>query len=141
MTRLKLVLFAAALPALLPSAAAQPAPIKAHTALVHGLAVSPDGKTVATAGFDNSIKLWEIAPDGTLKEKKELKGHTGPVTRSRSTRRTRFLSREARTKLRRSGTSPTARRRPSSRATPPWWTRSRSRRTARPSPAAPPTRP
>ena len=60
MTRLKLVLFAAVLPALLPPAAAQPTPAKAHTALVHGVAVSPDGKTVATAGFDNSIKIWEL---------------------------------------------------------------------------------
>ena len=33
----------------------------------------------STAGFDNSIKLWELAPDGSMKEKKELKGHTGPV--------------------------------------------------------------
>ncbi|MBA4063997.1 MAG: hypothetical protein C0501_09850 [Isosphaera sp.] len=79
MRLLPLALFAAALPAVLPAAAAQPAPVKAHTALVHAVAVSPDGKTVATGGFDNVIKLWDVAPDGTLKEKKELKGHTGPV--------------------------------------------------------------
>lgn len=66
---------------MLPSAGvkAQPAPVKAHTALVHAVAVSPDGKTLATAGFDNTVKLWDIGADGALKEKKVLAGHTGPV--------------------------------------------------------------
>ena len=53
--------------------------MKAHTELVHAVAVSPDGKLLATGGFDNTIKIWEIAPDGSLKEKTVLKGHTGPV--------------------------------------------------------------
>ena len=88
MTRVRFVrlaLFAALVPAVLPTAGSkaggqsQPAPTKAHAALVHSIAVSPDGKTVATAGFDNVIKIWDLAADGTLKEKKELKGHTGPV--------------------------------------------------------------
>jgi WD40 repeat protein len=69
--------------AVLPDArvAAQPAPTKAHNDLVHCVAVSPDGKLLATAGFDNTVKLWEINPDGTIKskEKKVLAGHTGPV--------------------------------------------------------------
>lgn len=69
--------------AVLPSArvAAQPAPVKAHSALIHCVAVSPDGKLLATAGFDNAVKIWELNPDGTIKdkEKKTLTGHTGPV--------------------------------------------------------------
>lgn len=81
MNRFRLPLFALGVAAILPSAAiqAQPAPTKAHTALVHAVAVSPDGKTLATAGFDNTVKLWDISPDGSLKEKKVLTGHTGPV--------------------------------------------------------------
>ncbi len=79
MTRIRFTLLFLGIVAVLPSAGAQPAPIKAHGALVHAVAVSPDGKTLATAGFDNVVKLWEIADDGTLKEKKTLTGHTGPV--------------------------------------------------------------
>ncbi len=80
MNRCRLSLFLLGVVAVLPTGAkAQPAPVKAHAALVHAVAVSPDGKTLATAGFDNTAKLWDINPDGTLKEKKVLTGHTGPV--------------------------------------------------------------
>jgi WD40 repeat protein len=80
MTRLKIALFVLFASAILPATAAQPGqPVKAHTALVHAIAVSPDGKLVATGGFDNVVKVWDLAPDGTLKEKKALTGHTGPV--------------------------------------------------------------
>lgn len=81
MLRARIALFALALVALLPAArtAAQPAPAKAHTGLVHAVTLSPDGKTLATAGFDGVAKLWDVAPDGALKEKKALTGHTGPV--------------------------------------------------------------
>ncbi len=81
MNRCRLLLFVIGVAAVLPSTGvkAQPAPTKAHSALVHCVAVSPDGKTLATAGFDNAVKLWDISPDGTLKEKKVLSGHTGPV--------------------------------------------------------------
>jgi DNA-binding beta-propeller fold protein YncE len=69
--------------AVLPPArvAAQPAPVKAHSALIHCVAVSADGKLLATASFDNTVKIWEINPDGSIKdkEKKTLTGHTGPV--------------------------------------------------------------
>lgn len=81
MSRVRLTLLALGIAAVLPAprGAAQPAPAKAHGALVHAVAVSPDGKTLATAGFDNVAKLWELAPDGALKEAKALTGHTGPV--------------------------------------------------------------
>src|SRR5262245_108612 len=81
MNRCRWILFLFGVVAVLPTArvVAQPAPTKAHTALVHCVAVSPDGKLLATAGFDNTAKIWEINPAGTLKEKKVLTGHTGPV--------------------------------------------------------------
>jgi dipeptidyl aminopeptidase/acylaminoacyl peptidase len=80
MTRARFVLLAFAVGTFLPFAPAQPGPAtKAHGALVHAVALSPDGKTLATAGFDNVVKLWSLAPDGTLKEIKALTGHTGPV--------------------------------------------------------------
>src|SRR5262249_44925657 len=55
---------------------AAPTEIKGHTALVYGVAFSPDGKILATAGFDSAIKLWDT---GTWKEIRTLSGHTGPV--------------------------------------------------------------
>ena len=53
-----------------------PSELKGHTALIYHVAFSPDGKLLATAGFDNLIKLWEW-PSG--KEVRTLTGHTGPV--------------------------------------------------------------
>jgi WD40 repeat protein len=50
--------------------------IKAHADLVYSLALSPDGKTLATAGFDNLVKLWDLAE---RKELRALAGHGGPV--------------------------------------------------------------
>jgi len=58
------------------AAAQTPMVFKGHTDLVHSVAVSPDGKQLATAGFDSTVKLWEIA---TGKNTATLSGHTGPV--------------------------------------------------------------
>ena len=34
--------------------------LKGHEAEVHGLAFSPDGKTLTTAGWDNKVILWDL---------------------------------------------------------------------------------
>ena len=71
---LPFVLGAAALAADPP--APTPGELHGHTALVYGVAFSPDGKQLATAGFDNLVKIWD--PNG-WKEVRTLTGHTGPV--------------------------------------------------------------
>src|SRR5712692_754341 len=53
-----------------------PVELKGHSGLVYGVAFSPDGKLLATAGFDSLVKLWEY-PSG--KELRTLTGHTKPV--------------------------------------------------------------
>ena len=44
-----------------------------HTDPVYAVAWSPDGKTLATAGFDNTVRLWDAA---TRKEIKKYEGHS-----------------------------------------------------------------
>jgi WD40 repeat protein len=53
-----------------------PSELKGHDALVYSLAFSPDGKLLATAGFDNVVILWDFAAG---KEARKLTGHTGAV--------------------------------------------------------------
>ena len=47
-----------------------------HRDMIYALAISPDGKTLATGSYDQKIKLWNVA-DGT--ERKTLSGHNGAV--------------------------------------------------------------
>ncbi len=47
-----------------------------HRDVIYALALSPDGKTLATGSYDQKIKLWNVA-DG--KERKTLSGHNGAV--------------------------------------------------------------
>lgn len=55
----------------------KPAVILKHDGWVAAVAFSPDGKTLASAGADNVVRLWEV---GTWKPKGVLKGHTDCVT-------------------------------------------------------------
>src|SRR5271166_3318889 len=53
-----------------------PTELKGHKGLVYSVAFSPDGKVLATAGFDNDVKLWDFASG---KEIRTLTGHSGAV--------------------------------------------------------------
>jgi WD40 repeat protein len=70
-----LIVVSLMIPALAP-AQSPPPELKGHTGLIHAVAFSPDGKVLATAAFDDTIKLWDW-PSG--KELRTLKGHKGPV--------------------------------------------------------------
>jgi len=43
---------------------------------VYTVAISPDGKTLATAGSDKIVRLWHAE---TLKQRLPLEGHAGPI--------------------------------------------------------------
>ncbi|MFQ4164768.1 nSTAND1 domain-containing NTPase, partial [Scytonema millei] len=50
--------------------------LKGHSASVISVSFSPDGKTIASASEDNTVKLWD---NNTGRELKTLKGHSAPV--------------------------------------------------------------
>src|SRR5947208_1573285 len=50
--------------------------LEGHSDPVYAIAWSPDGKTLVTGGFDNSVRLWDAA---TRKEIKRFDGHSGLV--------------------------------------------------------------
>lgn len=54
----------------------EPATLKEHTGWISGVAFSHDGNTLATAGADNTVKLWDTT---TWKPTGTLKGHTDYV--------------------------------------------------------------
>jgi WD40 repeat protein len=54
----------------------EPVTLKEHTGWVGGVAFSPDGDTLATAGADNTVRLWNT---DTWKSKVTLKRHTDYV--------------------------------------------------------------
>jgi WD40 repeat protein len=54
----------------------EPVTLKGHTGWVGGAAFSPDGKTLATASADKTVRLWNT---DTWKDKTTLKGHTDYV--------------------------------------------------------------
>src|SRR5262249_44886796 len=47
--------------------------LEGHTDPVYSVAWSPDGQTLATAGFDNTVRLWDAA---TRKEIRKFEGHS-----------------------------------------------------------------
>jgi hypothetical protein len=52
------------------------ATLQGHTNEIMSVAFSPDGKSLASASQDNSVKLWNVA---TGKERSTLQGHPEPV--------------------------------------------------------------
>ena len=50
--------------------------VAGHKDAIYALALSPDGKLLATGSYDQKIKLWEAA---SLKEVKTLSGHNGCI--------------------------------------------------------------
>ncbi|NUQ61373.1 MAG: protein kinase [Pirellulales bacterium] len=47
-----------------------------HEGWVSSVAIAPDGKTLATASFDHTVRLWDLAARRTLAV---LRGHTGSI--------------------------------------------------------------
>jgi WD40 repeat protein len=72
--RLFTLLIVLALPAA--TAAQEPAAVLKHEGWVAAVAFAPDGKTLASAGADGVVRLWEV---GTWKPLGALKGHTDCV--------------------------------------------------------------
>jgi WD40 repeat protein len=58
-------------------AAPEPITLKGHQGWVGGVAFSPDGKTIATASADKTVKLWDVA---TGKELATLEAHEDIVS-------------------------------------------------------------
>ena len=55
---------------------ASPRAFRGHTKIVYGVAFSPDGRSLASASADNTMKLWDVA---TGNEVRTLRGHTNAV--------------------------------------------------------------
>src|SRR5262249_30823251 len=52
------------------------APLRGHENSIQSVAFSPDGRTLASASADGTIRLWDV---GTGKTVQNFKGHGGAV--------------------------------------------------------------
>jgi eukaryotic-like serine/threonine-protein kinase len=57
------------------------APLKDHRVVVSGLVFWPDGKTLASSSFDQTIRLWDVSDPAHVQPRgKPLRGHTSSIT-------------------------------------------------------------
>jgi WD40 repeat protein len=55
-------------------------PLKGHSVLVSGLVFWPDGKTLASSGLDQTIRLWDVSdPAHAQPRGRPLRGHTSSI--------------------------------------------------------------
>jgi WD40 repeat protein len=55
-------------------------PLKGHRVLVSGLVFWPDGKTLASSGYDQTIRLWDVIDPAHVQPRgRPLRGHTSSI--------------------------------------------------------------
>ncbi len=59
-----------------PATARERLALRGHDGYATAVAFSPDGKTLASAGWDRTVKLWDVVED---RERATLRGHTDPI--------------------------------------------------------------
>ncbi|KZS87696.1 WD40 repeat-like protein [Sistotremastrum niveocremeum HHB9708] len=54
-------------------------PMRGHISTISALAISPDGKLLASGSADNTVRIWGLEPEDPLHEPRILDGHTNWV--------------------------------------------------------------